>query len=709
MISPAGILRAQENNSEKFHLNIKEAIDPIRIDGILDEKSWETADVAKDFYRITPMDTGFAEAKTEVMMTYDQENIYVAVICWDDLPGKNLIASLRRDFNFSANDNFIFFMDTFQDKTNGFSFGASAGGAQWDGLQSDGGTVGLEWDNKWFSKVNREEGRQVHEYMIPFKSIRYKEGIDEWGINFSRLDNKRNEKSSWAPVPRQFPSASLAFVGTLHWDKPPPPPGTNISVIPYVSGRAIKNQEEGSETDYTFDAGFDAKIAVTSSLNLDLTLNPDFSQVEVDRQVTNLSRFELFFPERRQFFLENSDLFANFGDRNIRPFFSRRIGLTNPILTGARLSGKINKDWRIGVLDMITNRVDSVNYPGQNYFVAAFQRRVMERSNIAFMVVNRDGLDVMQGDSLANKWNRVVGADFNLFSANNLWQGKVFLHGSFTPDQQDLSHGLQLEYTGQNLTFEWEHQYVGSDYVAEVGFVPRTGYLRLNPDVGYKWFPKSTVVNRHGPTLRNQFYFTEGWGFTDHILSLNYELLLLNTASYQVGYEESFIQLTEPFDPTNNDKEPLPAGSEHRFRQVEFQMTSDRRNRWTYNAGVKYGGFFNGTLTNLQGSLSYRFQPYGSIAVTADFNRLTFDEEENNSDFLLVGPRLDVTFTDKIFLTTWLQYNNQIDNVNLNARFQWRYAPVSDLFIVYTDNYYSNNFKVKNRAIVIKLNYWLNL
>ena len=317
LISPAGILRAQENNSETFHLNIKEAIDPIIIDGKLDEKSWGEADVARDFYRITPMDTGFAEAKTEVMMTYDRENIYVAVICWDDLPGKNLIASLRRDFNFSANDNFIFFMDTFQDKTNGFSFGASAGGAQWDGLQSDGGTVGLEWDNKWFSKVNREEGRQVHEYMIPFKSIRYKEGIDEWGMNFSRLDNKRNEKSSWAPVPRQFPSASLAFVGTLHWDKPPPPPGTNISVIPYVSGRATKNQEDGSDTDYTFDAGFDAKIAVTSSLNLDLTLNPDFSQVEVDQQVTNLSRFELFFPERRQFFLENSDLFANFGDRNI--------------------------------------------------------------------------------------------------------------------------------------------------------------------------------------------------------------------------------------------------------------------------------------------------------------------------------------------------------------------------------------------------------
>jgi len=699
----------QENNSEFFNLDIRRASDPIVVDGILNEKSWSEADIADNFFRITPMDTGYADTMTEVMMTFDNENIYVAVICYDSLPGKNLVASLRRDFSFSDNDNFIFFLDTFQDKTNGFSFGASAAGAQWDGMQSDGGRVGLEWDNKWYSAVKREEFRQVHEYAIPFKSIRYKAGIKKWGVNFSRLDNKRNEKSSWAPVPRQFPSSSLAFAGTLNWDEPPPPAGTNISLIPYISGRALKNYEKGTDGDYEFDAGFDAKIAVTSSLNLDLTVNPDFSQVEVDRQITNLSRFELFFPERRQFFLENSDLFANFGDRDTRPFFSRRIGLESPIITGARLSGKINKQWRVGIMDMVTNRVDSTAFPAQNYFVAAFQRQVFERSNAAFIFVNRDALDLDPTDSVDNSWNRVMGADFNLFSANNLWEGKLFLHGAFTPDKQDIAHGLMLEYQGQNLRFQWEHRYVGADYEAEVGFVPRTGYWRLNPDITYNWFPKSTVVNRHGPTVRNQIFFTDGWGFTDYIFSLEYNLLLLNTASYSINYEESYIKLTDPFDPTNNNNEPLPAGSEHRFRQVGFELNSDRRPLFTYSIEANFGGFFNGKLTNVAGELSYRFQPYGSIAVTADFNRLTFDEKANNSDFLLFGPRLDLTFTDKIFLTTWLQYNNQIDNINLNARFQWRYAPVSDLFIVYTDNYFANNWQVKNRAIVLKLNYWFNL
>jgi len=700
-----------QSNAEDYLLHIKRATDKIVIDGVLDEDSWTTADVAKDFHRITPMDTGYAETRTEVRLTYDDKNMYMAVVCWDPIEGANLIASLRRDFSFSQNDNFFSIIDPFLDKTNGFSFGASAAGAQWDGLLADGGRrgVALEWDNKWYSKVKQEDGRQVHEYAIPFKSIRYKKGIDRWGINFSRLDNKRNEKSSWAPVPRQFPSSSMAFVGTLQWDAPPPPAGPNISFIPYVAGSSITNQEAGTPTEYDYDAGFDVKVGITSALNLDLTVNPDFSQVEVDQQVTNLSRFELFFPERRQFFLENSDLFANFGDRQSRPFFSRRIGLESPIITGARLSGKLSKDWRIGLMDMATNRVDSANFPAQNYVVAALQRRVFERSNLAFIFVNRDGLDLRENDTTQVKWNRVAGVDFNLFSADNLWQGKMFLHGSFTPDKEDISHGMSLEYAGQNLNVSWEHRLVGDDYVAEVGFVPRTGYLRLNPDISYQWFPKSTVVNRHGPTMRNQAFFTDGWGFTDYIFTMGYEVLLLNTASYSVGYEQSYIKLTQPFDPTNSGKDSLAAGTEHNFRTIEAEINSDRRKLFTYNLGGSYGGFFNAMRTNLQGEINYRFQPFGSIGITTDYNRLTFENEANNSTFFLIGPKLDVTFTDNIFLTTWVQYNEQINNVNINARFQWRYAPVSDLFVVYTDNYFSDTLKVKNRALVVKLNYWLNI
>ena len=695
-------------NSEEYVLKITKSIDQIVVNGVLDEGSWKVADIAKDFFRVLPMDTGYAETKTEVMMTYDDKNFYMAIICWDPLPGDNIIASLRRDFEFGKNDNFLVFIDPFQDKTNGFSFGSSAAGAQWDGLQSDGGNVGLEWDNKWESMLVKEDGRHIHEFAIPFKTIRYKKGIDRWGINFSRLDIKRNEKSAWAPVPRQFPTASLAFAGSLQWDEPPPPAGPNISLIPFITSQILK-ETETSDTQYEFDAGLDAKIGITSSLNLDLTINPDFSQVEVDRQITNLSRFELFFPEKRQFFLENSDLFANFGDRNTRPFFSRRIGLESPIIAGARLSGKINKDWRIGIMDMITSRVDSASFPAQNYLVAAVQRQVFSRSNLAFLYVDRNALDHNPADTLHNERNRMAGVDFNLFTDNNLWQGKVFLHGSFTPDSKDIAHALEIGYRGQNLEFEWEHRYIGEDYVAEVGFVPRTGYTLLNPDVGYAWYPKSTVVNRHGPLMRNDFIFTSGWGFTDYKMTFQYELLLLNTASYSIEYEENYIKLTEPFDPTNSDKDTLATGSEYNYRTLGASITSDKRKLFTYNLKFSYGGFYNGKRENLQTGIGYRFQPFGSISLEMDYNRLTFEKESNNSTILLIGPKFDITFTNKIFLTTWVQYNNQINNTNINTRFQWRFAPVSDLFIVYTDNYFTDTFKVKNRALVLKISYWFSL
>ncbi len=696
-------------NSETYILKIKKSIDQIKVDGVLNEESWKVADVAKGFFRVLPMDTGYAETKTEVMMTYDDKNIYMAIICRDPLKGDHIIASLRRDFEFGKNDNFLVFIDPFQDKTNGFSFGSSAAGAQWDGLQSDGGKVGLEWDNKWESELVQEDGRHIHEFAIPYKTIRYKKGIDRWGINFSRLDLKQNEKSAWAPVPRQFPTASLAFAGTLQWDQPPPPAGPNISLIPFVSGRAFKHHESGEESLYGFDGGLDAKIGVTSSLNLDLTVNPDFAQVEVDQQIINLSRFELFYPEKRQFFLENSDLFASFGDRSVRPFFSRRIGLESPIIAGARLSGKINKDWRIGLMDIATSRVDSASFPAQNYLVAALQRQVLSRSNLAFLFVDRNAIDLYPEDTLSNEWNRVAGLDFNLFTDNNLWQGKTYLHGSITPDKQDIAHALEIGYRGQNLEVEWEHRYVGEDFVANVGFVPRTGYTLLNPDIGYAWYPESIVVNRHGPLMRNDFIFTSNWGFTDYKMTLLYQLLLLNTASYSIEYQENYVKLTEPFDPTNSGKDTLAAGTTHHFRAIAATITSDKRNLFTYNLTGSYGGFFNGIRKNFQAILSYRFQPFGSVSMDMDYNRLTFPVETNNSTFFIIGPKFDITFTDKLFLTTWVQYNNQINNVNINTRLQWRFAPVSDLFIVYTDNYYSDTFNVKNRALVVKLNYWLNL
>ena len=489
--------KAQKKNST-YQLRIQKATSAINIDGEMNELSWQNADAANNFFMVTPMDTSYSKVKTEVRMTYDAQNIYVIAICYLTKSETYMVESLRRDFAFGKNDNFIFFIDPFDDRTNGFTFGANAAGAQWDGALSNGGSADLSWDNKWESVVKNYPDKWIFEAAIPFKTIRYKKGITSWGINFSRLDIKVAEKSSWAPVPRQFPTASLAYTGNLLWDAAPPEAGANISVIPYVLGGVAKDYDHNQASVIKKDIGGDAKIAVTSSLNLDLTVNPDFSQVEVDKQVTNLDRYELFFPEKRQFFLENADLFGGFGYTNIRPFFSRRIGLGVPISYGARLSGSLDKNWRIGAMDMETKPVSLIDLPAQNFAVFALQRRVFARSSIRLMFVNKQSVNYDPTKDTTkiqySLYNRNLGLEYNLASANNAVTGKAMVLKSFTPGvtSGDYTEAANLQFANKKWTVGLQQEYVGKNYYAEVGYVPRNNYFKINPYIGYLFFPNKT-------------------------------------------------------------------------------------------------------------------------------------------------------------------------------------------------------------------------
>ncbi|WP_232826027.1 DUF5916 domain-containing protein [Chitinophaga alhagiae] len=709
-------LSAQKKN-DAYQLHIRKATSPVKIDGVIDEQAWADAETATDFFMILPMDTSFAEVRTDVRMVYDQQNIYLLVENFNGVPGPYMVESLRRDFAFLKNDNFLLFMDPFDDQTNGFSFGANAAGAQWDGLMYDGGKVDLSWDNKWHSVVKNYPDKWVFEAVIPFKSIRYKKGITRWGINFGRNDLKTTEKSSWAPVPRQFPSASLAYTGVLVWDVPPPDPGPNISLIPYLLGGVNKDYQSGKPEKWRGDAGLDAKIAVTSSLNLDLTVNPDFSQVDVDKQVTNLDRFELFFPERRQFFLENGDQFTNFGYAGIRPFFSRRIGLGVPIHFGARLSGKLNKDWRLGVMNMQTGSQSATALPAQNFTVAALQRRVFARSNVGFLAINKESINyhpekAAPGEPVYSRYNRNFGLEYNLASANNFWTGKAMVLKSFSPGKtgRDWAHAANLQYTSRKWNISWQHEYVGKNYTAEVGYVPRQGYIKLMPQVTHLFFPKSGPVLSHGPQLTSTSFFDEQMRHTDNELLASYGLVFRSRNTLTLWGSNTYIRLLQPFDPVNVGKDSLVAGTRHHWNTVGADYVSKPQSLFTYALSARYGGYYaDGRRLTLGGEFGYRFQPYVSIALSANYNKLDLPQPWGLNDFWLVGPRLDVTMTNTLFFTGFMQYNEQMKNMNLNTRFQWRYRPASDLFIVYTDNYLPEPFFVKNRALVVKLVYWLNI
>ena len=680
----------------------------------MDEPAWKDAETATDFYMVLPMDTSAAKVRTDVKMTYDDKNLYLVAICFHALPGPFYVESLRRDFVFGKNDNFLLFMDPFDDQTNGFSFGANAAGAQWDGTMYEGGKVDLSWDNKWESVVKNDTEKWVFEMAIPFTSIRYKKGIQEWGINFSRMDLKTTEKSSWAPVPRQFPTAALAYSGILVWDQPPPPTGANISFIPYALGGIVKNYEKKTPAEYKREVGLDVKVAITSSLNLDLTVNPDFSQVEVDRQVTNLDRFELFFPERRQFFLENGDLFANFGYSTIRPFFSRRIGLEAPIRFGARLSGKPDKNWRLGLLNMQTGKVGALGLPAQNFTVASLQRKVFSRSNIGAIIINKQSVNYQRDSTKPaySDYNRNVGLEYNLASSNNLWTGKLMFLKSFTPKTsgKDYVHAAHLQYSSRRVSLWWAHEYVGKNYNAEVGYVPRRGYIKLNPQGGYNFFPKAGKVLSHGPRFFYAGFFNESLKRTDDEYFLAYQLAFRNQSTLLGWVAHDYVKLLLPFDPTNTQKDTLARGTEHRWYAYGMDFVSKPQSVFTFGFSTRYGGYYaNGRRLNLTADLGYRFQPFVSIAVNTSFNHIDLPAPWNTTRFWLVGPRLDITMTNKLFFTTFFQYNGQQKNMNLNTRFQWRYRPASDLFIVYTDNYFPAPLSVRNRAVVLKLTYWWNI
>lgn len=710
IVSHALFAQTKAVNREKYRIHISKTDEQLNIDGILDEKSWQNAEPTGKFQRVTPTDTGFAIAQTVSYVTYDKNHLYVGAICYDPTPGKRPVESMKRDFSFNLNDNYMFFIDTYNDQTNGFAFGITAAGSQADGLQYQGIRVDYNWDIKWKSAIKSYDDKWVVECAIPFRSLRYFGGEKEWGINFGRLDLKNNEKSAWAPMPRQFPHASLPYTGTLVWDEPLEKAGPRFSIIPYGIGKVTTDKQHDQSAKWEWNAGFDGKMILSTSMNLDLTVNPDYSQVEVDMQQINLDRFELFFPEKRQFFLENSDLFSSLGKTGIQPFFSRRIGLNVPVNAGLRLSGRFGDRWRIGMMDIQTGEHEQI--PASNYGVAILQRNVFSRSSIVGFMVNKQVTGSYSELTEIMKYNRVGGLEFNLANNDNRWTGKAFYHQSFFPgaSADDAAAGANLTYNSQYLKASLDQAWVGEDFNAETGYIRRTGYYEIAPAINYLFYmPEESKILNHGPGAQFGIIFEPGSGMTDRETQLSYTIGWKNKNQLTFKLSDDFVELSSAFDPTNTGGEMLPAGTSYNWKNAGITFASDTRKLLYFNLAGIYGGFYNGTRLHLSGTLNYRVQPYGSLAIAANYNDITLPEPYNSAKLFLIGPRLDITFTNSLFLTTFVQYNNQIDNLNTNIRFQWRFAPVSDLFIVYTGNSFAGDPMMnKNRGLVVKLSYWFN-
>ncbi len=703
-------------------LNVRYITEPVTIDGIMDEPVWETAGTADDFWQFFPTDSVRAKLPTEVRMLYNEHTIYVGIRA--EIAGDVVVSNLRRDFGGASNDNVSLMFDTYSDGSNAFLFGVTPYGVQRDVLVSGGGqTYNTAWDMKWQAESRMYDDHYIVEMAIPLTSIKFKEGENTWRFRPYRWDIQANEQSTWVRVPQNQLFSNLAFMGDLVFEKPLGKSRTPIAVIPYINALADRDyQADMSET--KFGVGGDAKISIGNNMNLDLTVYPDFSNVEVDAIFTNLTRFEVFLPERRQFFMDNSDLFANFGSaRDAAPFFSRRIGLArdtaghlieNRIIAGARLSGKLNQDWRLGFLNVQTDEDPENEIASYNNMMLAVQRRVFARSSIGLFMVNRQTFRDYEFMPKEDGYNRVTGADFNLASADNVWTGQFYLHKSFQPDDNrgNLSSRANLVYNSRYWRLSTDFVYVDEEFRSDLGFIPRRDVFKSNNSVTRTFYPGKGMINTHSLQLLSLVYWRPSQDFkrTDHEIRLTMTTAFKNQSRMELQYSNNFIFLSYDFDPTRTEGGiPLPGDRGYTFNQFSGNYQSDPANLFTFGAESTVGQFYTGNRFSAGGTMGLRFQPWVSFSLAFNYDRIRLPDPHPDAGYWLLTPRADVTFSKSVFWSTMVQYSNQRDNLGINSRLQWRFAPLSDLYIVYNDNYFTSDFGPKFRSINLKLTYWLNV
>ena len=713
--------------TEKRSVFVKKIDQEILLDGILDEAVWGLADSASDFWQLFPTDSLKAQDITEVKLLYNDTHIYIGATAKSSVGGDFIVSSLRRDYSARSNDNVTVLFDTFRDGQNAFLFGVNAYGVQREGLVSERGAsingFNLTWDIKWQSASKKYDDRFVLEIAIPFTSLKYPEGSQKWGFQSYRYDLQKNERSIWTNVDQNQIPINVGYYGEMVFEEPLKKNRTPLYLIPYINGLTSKEFTSNS-SDNTFSTGGDLKVAVGTGLNLDVTLNPDFSNVEVDDVITNLTRFEISLPEKRQFFIDNGDLFGSFGSfRDAIPFFSRRIGIArnangssiqNAILGGVRLSGKLNDDWRLGFLN-IQNREDLSNQiASNNNAMFALQRKVFGQSQVGVFMVNRQTFKEYDFIEKNDTYNRVIGLDYNLASANNRWIGKFYTHKSFQPEDQEgnLSSFASLLYNTRIWRFYSNWVYVDRDFRSDLGFIPRTGIIKSGTSAQRTFYPKTGIANSHSFRLLNLMWFQQNLDYqkTDHNFEVNYTLEFKKQDRLEFEFSRQYIYLSSSFDPTRSTNSiPLPGDTGYHFSDWSLNYQSNLANPFIFTSEVSYGGFYNGTRFSYRGSTGYRFQPKVILSLQWDYNRINLPKPYATADLILVRPKFDVTFSKNLFWSTLIQYSNQTDNLGINSRLQWRFAPLSDLYIVYNDNYYTREFGPTFRSINLKLTYWLNL
>lgn len=668
--------------------------DPI-VDGeIRAEELWQSIPLAKELIQLKPSFGAPVSEKTEIRVAYSKTTFYVAVVCYDSEPEKIVVSDSRRDADLNDEDSFLFIIDTYNDQQNGFLFGTNALGMEYDAQidnegkgnfsanRQQGGVIGgtnVNWDATWSVKSQLGDYGWSAEFAIPLRSLRFAAGEDKmWGLNFRRNISKNTETAYWTSLPLGFDMKRLALAGKLTGLNLKNP--GNLKLIPYGLVQGINDQSVSpSTTDTNAEVGLDVKYSITPSLTLDLTYNTDFAQVEVDDQQINLDRFNLFFPEKRAFFLENAGQFSVGSPGEVDLFFSRRIGLAEdgsvvPIIGGARVSGKVGQT-NVGLLSMFTEDIESVGIHENNFSVARVNHNFgNSRSSLGGIFVNRQGLAGLDDD-----YNRVFAID-GKWGIGNKAEVNGFLAKSTTPNIGEKDHAFKLlanyDWDGWNLRAGYTE--VAPGFNPEVGFLQRTAFKK--PE--FLIFKALRYNNaRKFLEIRPHVSYRGYWNFDDQ--QVTGFLHVDNHWVWRSGFEiHTGINFTQErvLQPFNIADVTVPVGN-YKNEELQFILITNPNNAFSVSTRTFIGGYFNGMRYSNSGTANFRIGNKFVSSLTMSHNDIQLDT--GNTTAVVGGLRLAYSFTPRIFLQSLIQRNNVSEITSVNARFGWLQNANTGLFVVF--------------------------
>ncbi|TVP48460.1 MAG: hypothetical protein EA350_03350 [Gemmatimonadales bacterium] len=665
-------------------------ITPPRIDGILDEAEWSLAEPLRGFVQRVPSDGAPASEPTEVRVLYDAAAIYVGVWLWDSQPDRISEGPAIRDSRLDDSDAVVLVFDTYRDGQNGFVFGTNPSGIEYDGQVTNegrgggaaGGGFNLNWDGSWDVATSRDEHGWYAEFRIPFSTLRYDSAAEAvWGLNVMRRLRRLNEESFWAPISRQYSLHRVSQAGVLRGLVPPA--GRQATVSPYLLQSAQRDFAAGDlGYGYPFDLGGDAKVQLSQSLTLDLTVNTDFAQVEADDQQVNLSRFSLFFPEKRPFFLENSGYFQ-VGTGGSELFFSRRIGIAQgrpvPIRGGGRLSGRTG-GFNVGLLHIQTGLDTPLaqgEAHGNAFSVARVARELPNRSQVGGFVAER------RGRGLDGDVNRTYAVDGQVGLGESLTLSS-FAARTGTPGLEGSDHAVHVDalFTTRDYRAMASYREVAGNFNPEVGFVSRRDY-RTGSVFGMHYIRPERIswLREIRPHFSYNTFRSLETGFEQSArLHLDSHFEFSSGAHFEPAFNWVREGLVNPFEIVPG---VVVEPGTYDGWEAAWRFNTDLSAPLSVRARLDAGHFLSGNRRAVSGELSYRHGSVATLGLRLDHN--TVELAGGDFDVTLAAVRAGYFFTPRISLQSLVQYATQQDMWSANLRFGWQHTAGTGLFIVYND------------------------